>query len=98
MSKLYYNLGQYLCYDIQTWHNGRLMHGIRYIYMLMLVSMTLTLTQGHSGSAMAAKQISVELSRQLSKQQALSLVQRYAGFVLVFIYICDIDFENDYMA
>ena len=36
-------------------------------YMLMLVSMTLALMQGHSGSA-KAKTISVACSRQLSKQ------------------------------
>ena len=35
-------------------------------YMLMLVPMTLALIQGHGGSAKAT--ISVELSRQLSKQ------------------------------
>ena len=35
------------------WHAGRLMHGIVIFIMLMLVSMTLTMMQGHSGSAKA---------------------------------------------
>ena len=52
-------LGQYLSHGIQTWHDGRLTHGI---YMRMLMLVTLTLMQGHSGSA--KKTISVELSRQ----------------------------------
>ena len=42
-------------------------------YIYMLVSMTVTLMQGHSGSAEAKI---VKLSRQLSKQQALNLLQR----------------------
>ena len=37
-------------------------------YLLTLVSMILTLMQGHSGSAEANKKICDELSRQLSKQ------------------------------
>ena len=44
---------------------GRLMDAILY-YMLMLVLMTLTFMQGHSGSA-KAKTTSVECSWQLSK-------------------------------
>ena len=46
------------------------MHGK--VNVLMLVSMTLTVIQGHSESA-KANQISVELSRQLSKQSALTV-------------------------
>ena len=45
-------LGQYVSYFIQTWHDGRLTDTIIQI-MLMLVSMTLTLVQGHSVSAKA---------------------------------------------
>ena len=33
-----------LRYGIQSWHDGRLMHGV--IIMLILISMTLTLMQG----------------------------------------------------
>ena len=44
-------------------------------YMLLLVSMTLTLKQGHSGPAKAKNQRCHELSRQLSKQYALNLLQ-----------------------
>ena len=44
-------------------------------YLRMLVSMTLTLMQGHSGGRQRQK-FSVELFRQLSKQQALHLLQR----------------------
>ena len=51
----------FLVYGIQAWHGGRVMHN-----MLMLVSMTLTLMQGHSGPAEENK-FSVELFRQLSK-------------------------------
>ena len=39
-------LGQYLSYYIHTWHDSRLMNAL---YVLLLVSMTLTLMQGHSG-------------------------------------------------
>ena len=46
-------LGQYLSYYIQIWHDGIIMDAI---YMLMLVLTTLTLTQGHSGSAKAINQ------------------------------------------
>ena len=42
-------------------------------YMLMLMAMALTLMQGHSG--LAAETISVELSRQLSKQETTNLLQ-----------------------
>ena len=40
-------LAQYLRYDIQIWHDGRRWHGI----MRMLISMTLTVLQGHNGPA-----------------------------------------------
>ena len=49
MLNLYHD-SHILSYGIQTWHDGRLMHGI---HVLMLVSTTLTLMQGHSGSAKA---------------------------------------------
>ena len=52
----------------------------------MLVSITLTLIQGHSGSAKATK-ISVELSQQLSTE-AIS-IKRATGHLLR-----DLDFEN----
>ena len=53
---LYYNrrVSQWRClnYGIQPWHDGRLIHDINNKqYILMLVAMTLTLMQGHNGSA-----------------------------------------------
>ena len=42
-----------LSQDCQIWHDGRLMHGI-YI-MLMLISTTLTLIKAHSGLAEGKK-------------------------------------------
>ena len=51
-------------------------------YMLMLVSITLTLMPGHSGSA-KAKQIHVECSRQLSKQQLSIKLVTTLGHVYV---------------
>ena len=64
--------------------------------MLMLVAMTLTLTQGHSGSAKAKNQrcMRLSLARKLSKQQALNLLQRYA----ISVRNLDLDFANVYMA
>ena len=61
-----------LSYGILTWHDGRRMHDI---YMVVLVSMTLTLMQGHSGSANAINQrpiisTSLKESLQLSRRQA----------------------------
>ena len=47
------------------------------IFMLMFVSMTLTLIQGHIESAKA--KFSVELFRQVSKQHALNLLERRVG-------------------
>ena len=71
-------LGRYLSYYSQTWHC--LWTYILHIIKLMIVLMTLTLMQGHSGSAKANK-ISDECSRQLSKQLALNLLQQ-VGHVL----------------
>ena len=49
-------------------------------YLLMLISVILTLMPGHRGSA-KTKQISLKVSRQLSKQnKALNLLQRYVFF------------------
>ena len=48
-------LGQYLSYYIQTWRDGKRMDAI-IIIMLVLVSMTLTLMQGHNGPANANNQ------------------------------------------
>ena len=79
-------LGQYLSYYIQTEHDGRL--------TLMLVSMTLTMMQGHKGAA-KAKKISFELSRQLSK--AIS-IKRATTVGYFFIYLRDLNFANVYMA
>ena len=64
--------------------------------MLMLVSMTLTVMQSHSGSA-KAKKISVDLSRQLSKQSALKLfrdldcaiIYKYGLTILFFFKLTD---------
>ena len=46
-------LEQYLSCSFQPRHDDRLVHGI--LYMLMLSLMTLTLMQGHSGSTTAKK-------------------------------------------
>ena len=57
--RLYFNgniYRKYLSYGIHTWRECRLMHGI---YIPIVVSMTLTLTQGHSGSAEDQIQLSV---------------------------------------
>ena len=53
----------------------------------MLVSMTLTFMQGHSGSAQ--EKFSAELSRQLSEQQALTKLATTVGH-----FFQDLDFEN----
>ena len=59
--------------------------------MLMLILMTLTLIQSHSGSAKA--NFSVESFRQLSKQQqALNLIATMVGHCS-----CDLDFRNIFM-
>ena len=50
----------------QTWHDVRLMHGID---ILMLIPMTLTLMQGHSGSAQEKNELSYLI---------LNLPQRWA--------------------
>ena len=57
---------------------GRIMHGI----ILMLVSMTVTLMQGHSGQQ--RQTISFELFRQLGKEQALI---KLATTVYYFFYV-----------
>ena len=44
------NISDNMLADIQPWHDGRPIHGI---YMPKLVAMTLTLIQGHIGSAKA---------------------------------------------
>ena len=56
-------MGQCLSYDIPTWHGGRLMHGI-YAY----VSVDDLDLDARSQLVGRGKQISVELSRQISKQ------------------------------
>ena len=51
---LFFNLqylGQYLSYCIQSWRDGRLIDTMNFVIMLTLILMTLTLMQGHSGSA-----------------------------------------------
>ena len=59
-------------------------------YTLILVSMTMTLMQGHSGSA-EAKQTSVELSRQLTKQAISIKLYTTVGPGL---FLHDLDFEK----
>ena len=56
-------------------------------YMPKLVSMTLTLMQGHN-----AKKICVECSRQLSKQQALVKLATMVGH-----FLRNLNFANVYM-
>ena len=48
------NISDILSYYIQTWHDGRLVDALSYLLMLVLV--TLTLMQVHSGSAKAKSQ------------------------------------------
>ena len=86
------NSDNVLSYYIQTWHDSRLMNAIIIcLYYVMLVSMTLTLMQGHSGSANAKNQRSM-LS---ASKQAISISAAAVGDY--FLRDLDFDFANVYM-
>ena len=59
---------------------------LRMPYMRMLVSMNLTLMQGHSGSAKAHKNQRFECSRQLSKQRAFKTCYNARPFFFFFYF------------
>ena len=62
-------------------------------HMLVLVSMTLYLMQGHSGPAKVANIQCRIISKTYSKQHALHLLTKEGPFLLH-----DLDFANVYMA
>ena len=76
-------LGQYLSSYIQTWNDGRQM-----LYMLMLVSMTLALLQGHSGSAKANNQRwMLSATRQAICIKHVCVLQRTSFFSFFLFYL-----------
>ena len=83
-------IGQYLSYYIQTWNDGRRMHNVH----ARFDELTLTLMQGHSGSAKAKNQHCMLSATKPAASSKLS----YNGRPLHFCLLHDLDFANIHMA
>ena len=84
-------IGQYLRYYIQTWHDGRHMD-VQCMSMLVWVTLTLNLMQGHSGLAKAKNQ---RCMLSATKQVWISI--KLATTVGHFLRDLNLDFENMYI-
>ena len=84
----------YLSYDIQTWHDGILLDAIlKNIFSARLVSITLTLMQGHSGSAKENN----KNQRWLLSETNQAIGIQLATTVGLFFFLRDSDFGNVYI-